>query len=440
MTRLHSPFTILFSAFAATLLAYAAPCGANEPAAGSAQDQASSQGTEADKSAARSLEGPNTVRQHLESDEPPPRAAVFDVEGFAPLQASRDAFYERTGFHIGSDYNSLYLNASDSLDDARSEAGSGVFRVYVKWDLLGRGTKNTGSLIVKGGNRNAYTELAPIELAPDLGYAGLLNLSHNDQGWRMTNLYWRQTFFDGEAVSYVGFVDVTDYTDLYPLTSYYTNFSNLVFGTGSGTVGGLPDGALGAMLGAWLTDHLYAIAGAADANPDQTDLFQGFSNVKDGFDTFKTFDIGWAASKDHPWSKNVHLTLYHTDRTKLGTPSGWGAHLSGSTTIGEHWSVFLRGGYGHDGGSPLEASVSAGFGYEGLPFGGLLGVGVNWGRPNDSTYGQDLDDQYTSEVFYRFQVTRDIQFTPSLQLLGNPALNPDEDLVAVLGLRLKVTF
>lgn len=61
------------------------------------------------------------------------------------------------------------------------------------------------------------------------------------------------------------------------------------------------------------------------------------------------------------------------------------------------WLPFLRAGYADDGGSLLEASVSAGFGYHRGK--DLLGVGVNWGRPNESTFSPGLDDQLT--VFYR---------------------------------------
>ena len=65
------------------------------------------------------------------------------------------------------------------------------------------------------------------------------------------------------------------------------------------------------------------------------------------------------------------------------------------------------------------------------------GVAVNWGRPNKDTFGPGLDDQWTFEVFYRWQVLRELAVTPSLQLLIDPALNPDESTIWMLGLRLR---
>jgi len=432
---------IFMGAAPAALARNASPAPDDPPAqadAGDTDDDAADQQSDVEESKADTLIGPNAVDRHMK-DDAEAKPFLFDVGGFAPLQAERDELYERTGLRVGADYNSLYLVPTSSLGE--DDSGSGVFRMFLKWDLLGRGTKNTGSLIAKGGNRHAYTDIAPLDYAPELGYAGALNLSHSDQGWRTTNLYWRQVLFDGRFISYIGFIDVTDYTDVYPITSYYTNFSNLAFGTGSGTMGGLPDGALGAMVGFWLTDQFYAIAGLADANSSPTDVFDGFETFFDDFETFKSFELGWSPTRDSFWANNVHVTFYQIDeRRKAGAPDGWGVSVSLTKEIEDSWQVFLRGGWGKDGGSPLEAAISTGFGYTGLPGGGLFAVGLNWGRPNSDTYGKDLDDQFTGEIFYRFQVTQNLQFTPSVQLLGNPALNPDRDFIAVFGLRGRVSF
>ena len=55
------------------------------------------------------------------------------------------------------------------------------------------------------------------------------------------------------------------------------------------------------------------------------------------------------------------------------------------------------------------------------------------GRPSEDTFGPGLEDQYTLEVFYRWRPLRVLTISPDLQLLFGPALNPAEDLIAVLG-------
>jgi len=54
--------------------------------------------------------------------------------------------------------------------------------------------------------------------------------------------------------------------------------------------------------------------------------------------------------------------------------------------------------------------------------------------------GPDLDDQYATEVYYRWQVAEEIAITPSAQLLIDPALNPDDDTLWVFGLRARLAF
>jgi porin len=66
----------------------------------------------------------------------------------------------------------------------------------------------------------------------------------------------------------------------------------------------------------------------------------------------------------------------------------------------------------------------------------LIGLGLNWGEPSDSS----LRDQYAGEFFYRFQFAQNFAITPSVQLLVDPALNPDEDQIWILGMRARLTL
>ena len=63
---------------------------------------------------------------------------------------------------------------------------------------------------------------------------------------------------------------------------------------------------------------------------------------------------------------------------------------------------------------------------------------MNWGRPNTTVFGDDLDDQYSIEAYYRWQMTKELAITPDVQLLINPALNPETDTIWVFGLRARL--
>ena len=66
----------------------------------------------------------------------------------------------------------------------------------------------------------------------------------------------------------------------------------------------------------------------------------------------------------------------------------------------------------------------------------VAGVGVSWGAPADGS----LRDQFTSELFYRFQLTQFLAVTPDVQLIVDPALNPNVDMLAFFGVRLRAAF
>ncbi|WP_163340742.1 carbohydrate porin [Desulfopila sp. IMCC35008] len=391
------------------------------------------------QSAVTAITGPDAVDNQLNSDQEV-KPGFFDANLLKVWDEWKGKIADRTGLSFGIDYNALGFAATESLGEDTS--ASGVFRVFGTWNLIGRGTNNTGGIVFKFENRHAYTDFAPNEFGTQLGYAGLLNVVFSDQGWRTTHLHWRQVFNNGRGFAYAGFLDTTDYVDAYVLASPWTGFSNLAFETGSGTIGGLPDGALGIMVGGFVSDKIYAAASIADANAESNDIGGGFDTFFNDFETFKSLEIGWTSSQPALYLvNNVHVSLWQIDEHESAeTLDGWGVVFSASGVVGDQWMPFIRGGWAEDGGSFYEAALALGFGYQPKDSNDLLGVGLHWSRPNESTLGTNLEDQFTGEVFYRLQVIDKFALTPSIQLLVDPALNPDENVIAVFGLRARVAF
>ena len=100
---------------------------------------------------------------------------------------------------------------------------------------------------------------------------------------------------------------------------------------------------------------------------------------------------------------------------------------------------FLRGGYSDDGNALLERSLSTGFGWKSNKRGDVLGLGINWGRPNHYVTGS-VRDQYTAELYYLWQIRKNIQITPDMQILHHPALNPNHDTITLFGVRARFVF
>jgi porin len=183
------------------------------------------------------------------------------------------------------------------------------------------------------------------------------------------------------------------------------------------------------------------LAGLADANGDPTDPRGSFDSFFNETEYFTHAEFGWIPSYKQRSTDNVHLTAWHIDaRDKDGLPSGWGLAFSMNRLLAERWEPFIRAGYSQDGGALWDRSVSIGCGYHISKDGGLLGLGLNWGRPSKSSFASELNEQYTAELFYRLHLLPSVTITPDIQLLIDPALNQKKNVVGIFGLRMRVTF
>jgi len=395
----------------------------------------------------RAFGGPDATLNRIESDSVSTDTPL-KLDFMKPWYAGKDKLQKEHGLAFGVEYNSVYLRASDRLPGADKDAAGGIFRFSGVWEAFGRGSAHPGNLSFLVERTDDFSNTGPSSfLGESLGYAGISNLNYNDDGWRLNTLYWDQKFQGGKYEVVGGYLDISDYVDVFPLVSPWTDFFNYAFSIGVGALDLPSDGALGFAGAAWLTNNVYTMAGFVDENADATDPREGFDTFYNDREYFKHFEIGWTgASQEAYYLNNVHLTLWQADeRDELGVQDGWGGVLSFNHTIGDKWLAFVRTGWAEDGGSLLERSVSIGGGYTPggmatLGSASQLGFGVNWGRPNDALLGPDLDDQYATEVYYRWQVAQEIAITPSVQLLIDPALNPEDDTLWVFGLRARLAF
>ena len=392
------------------------------------------------------LEGPQGVSNQIESDRAARDLDLFEIPFLKPYFAWKDDLANKTGFNFGIDYTVAGLKSNDSLPGTDDYAAGGVFRVFGDWELLGRGTDTAGSLVYRFNYHDAYTDTAPEDFAlANMGSAGVVFPNHDDRGWVLSNLHLRQSWKDGGIILLGGYYDVADFTDVYAGGDPFKQFSNLAFLTGAGSMALPSAGALGVVAGAWLNDNIYLQGGLADSNGDAEDPLDGLDTFVNDTEYFTHLEFGWTTSPERVYLDNVHLTLWHVDeRDDASTEEGWGAVFSSSFWLQDRYLPFLKAGYAHDGSSLLEKSVSVGLGYQprsiGSDKGNLLGVGVNWGEPNSTVFGSGLDDQYGVEMFYRWQLTREIAITPNIQFIKDPALNPDEDSLWLFGLRARLAF
>jgi porin len=139
---------------------------------------------------------------------------------------------------------------------------------------------------------------------------------------------------------------------------------------------------------------------------------------------------------DRAYFDNIHLTVWHQDaRTAAGVPEDYGAAFSAAWFVDNRWVPFLRAGVSKGTAALYDASVSVGVGYFNQHR-DLAAIGLNWGSPGDDS----LDDQFTAEAFYRFQASENFAITLDGQVIVNPALNPGETAIGVVGVRARVNM
>ncbi len=356
-----------------------------------------------------------------------------DAEGRE--QSFKETIAEK-GLSMAVDYSMVGLSANEVLEGADDSSGSGMLRFYGSWDLFNQGEADASGLVWKIEHRHAYTDTPVKGFLFNTGTLGLSTPPFSDEEARMTNLYWRQRLNEGNSTIVAGFLDSTDFFDVYALASPWTGFMNFAFSTGVTTVALPGDAAFGVAGGTMLNENLFLIGGLTDMESDPTDPFNGFDTFFNEGRYFKSVELGWTASKNQIYTDNIHISLWHADESEMqGSGEGQGAVFSYSRMSGQ-WLPFFRAGISEDAGTLTEKSFSTGFGYYGL--GGKnnnLGAAINWAEVE----GGD-DDQYTFELFYLIKPLPYLEITPDIQFVMNPALKPEVDSTTIIGIRARAIW
>jgi len=379
----------------------------------------------------------STVRQLEEDDEeknPAFRFESFD-EALAPWFEYKKKLSEESGLQLGFAYTLLHQEIDESLSDEDS-ATSGIFRVSAKWEAYNRGEKNKGQLVFSFDNRAAYSDLPPGSLGGEAGYIGQTGALFSDVDTILGDFYWSQFVNDAQTGIIVGRYDPNDFFDVLGYANPWSSFQNLSILFNPSIA--LPDWGFGIGAGHWFEgDNWYLFGSASDANAVLTKEEFDF----DTDELYKTVEIGWSPGRDQRYFRNVHVTLWQVDeREDAGIDDADGITLGINWTWDQTYMLFAKIG-SSDADAPndpqiSERSVTIGGIYYFASRSDLVGIAYN-----DSELAvSGLDDQTTLEAFYRIQLAQNLAITPSLQILGDPALNSEEDEITVISLRVRLTL
>lgn len=331
------------------------------------------------------------------------------------------------------EYYVFGLSSSEVLSNKDRFATGGIARGAVDWIAFEDSNKNTGSLKLKVDYKHSLTDVSPSQFTmANVGGFGLIQPAFSDIGFRLANLYWKQEFNTQDTELMIGFLDSTDYIDMYALGNPYFGFSNLQFSTGSGSIAIPDESTFGLSMSHMMSDNYYATFSFSDAKANSTEPFEGAKNFFIDNQYFKSLEVGWVSSKDSFLYQNSHVTVWHSDGPKEKASENYGANFSSIYKMGD-WVPFIRVGVANGPEALYKSSVVAGTGFLGLGS-GTLGVAVGWGKPN-----APVDDVYNSEVYYRMGFGP-VSFTPNIQYLSSLPFNSEADSAWVFGVRGRISF
>lgn len=178
-------------------------------------------------------------------------------------------------------------------------------------------------------------------------------------------------------------------------------------------------------------------------------MFRDATAMSDFFDLVSLSDNTWEYATEIAYtpkdlaglgSGNYRATIHYTDATSSGLQhmSGYTFSFSFDQDLGSKFGAMMRYSYATENFLAFRQRFAIGaqlltpFNFQN----DRLGVGFWWGEHVDPSVGSE----YGLEAFYKFQFARFMEVSPDLQLVLNPALDPNKNAVLIGGIRLRIVL
>jgi hypothetical protein len=377
----------------------------------------------------------------------PPEAGASPTESLSPdsvgeklglirpgveLKRRFDQIAAETNLRLGLANTLLFQQAS--AGPGERWAGGGDLDLLAKWTAIGAGTKDTGVLNAHGEYRYQIGDQPPSELGADLGTLLKTTNGFNERTMVLKELYWDQRLLDERLRFIAGRVNPEVLFGGHKLQSAEQYFLNQAFSINP-TVA-YPQPGLAALGQVKPTDWLFVDGGITDANSSATS--NDFNEFFSEREYLEFVEGALTPTIQGVGTGRYRLAAWHIDeRVEAGKASDKGFTISCDQDLGESFIVFARYGHADGGLTNVVDSIQAGTGIKGvLGDENLLGLAAAWSAPKDAS----LRDEKTIEVFQRFQITDNVQFTIDAQAIFDPSNAPGDNVLGVFSARLRVSF
>jgi len=344
-----------------------------------------------------------------------------------------NALYEMTGLRLGAANTMLFMQP---IAGQSSEYGAAYdLRVISAWTLIGRGSEDTGRLVITGEYREKIGDQPPSVLGRQMGTLVAPTSAFNDRRLVVRDFYWVQRLFDARVRILIGRSDPSGYVGAIWMQNVNNSFVNRSFSANPA----VPFPGHGPMLGISIrpTDHFYITAGASNAYSVTT--MAEINSLFSQWDLFAFGEIGYTPTFEGLGEGRYSVGLWHMDsREKLGLPEDEGMTVILNQNLGDKLQVFARYAYSDGTLTNVRQIAQAGLGLSGLlgRKDDLTGAAFSINIPRSTASRTET----VLEVFHRFQVSNYNQFSVGLQLIANPGNATNDEAAGVFYARLRMSF
>lgn len=373
------------------------------------------------------------VLEELEDIDTEKEPVVDIPEADYPLDFFRQMsldIYEAIGLRIGIAYTAVFQQATGGASGA-----GGDFDVFGAWDLINRGEPNVGRIVWAIENRHQIGGRAAADLRQELGTLLAPTNGFNDRGWVVRDLFWQQNLFDDKLRVIIGRADPTDYFGSHRMQNKNALFFNRHI---SGTAA-LPSPGHGlTALATFRPNDLFFISGGTSNAYGQTTQAQ-IDSLFDEWDLFSFGEIGFTPMIDGLGQGRYTVSVTYVDPRDRNENIGhdFGFSIVADQDIGDRVQVFARYNYQDEALTNIKHLIQGGVGVSGLLGSpdNMSGLAFSYADPD-----RPGREEKVVECFHRLQLTRYTQFSVGVQAIIDPTNAPDDDVIGVFSMRLRIAF
>ncbi len=372
----------------------------------------------------------------------PDRAGLFPWSPLnliePPIKDLEKWLSENARLDIGFRETLAFQQATGGDERTASSHDERIYGTFHAWNWEEEKKGWAGNFYARLEYRDRIGEIAPFFLNSRIGTLFTTTYGDDEHDPALVQLYYEQFLLDGDLRLRLGKLDPDDYYNLGRWADDYRYFENTLFSAFPGA--NHPSGGLGWNLQWAISPEWTLTGGFSDVQGRKTQ--SGFSSFFEDFELFSAIDLTWSPVIDGWGQGNYRFGVEYRDAIDdRSTPHDGGFYINVDQEVAKDIAPFLRFWHGKGNTTGVETVFSLGLAAENCfnrP-GDATGIGLGFDLADDDIVS-DRDIEYAVETFYRWQLTRAMQFMLGYQIIIEPVLDEEEDTVGVFEARLLIEF